>query len=199
MDLEQHSGDLEEVIVIFASSTTFETLLSGKPPRDFWTRMQLTVEMGHPFLVGSDTDLEDVLEQYVRMFLHDILVRQGSETTKTILRLYKLDEGGVEKLLDSFLGNRLNPQDKIRPVSLRVSRAIAKPLHRMCRVRTPSIRVVRTISERVFWGLLAHGLLGVQERGVTDIRFGRDLQQLMEAIDKWCGEKVPALFLEAYS
>jgi len=165
--------------------------------------MQLTVEMGHPFLVGSETDLEQVLEQYVRMFLNDMLLinEEKLKTREKIRRLYGLGDESLKKVLRPFLYDPVSLQEglSVQPVHPQVIEAIAKPLCRMCLVRTPSVRVVRTISERVFWELLAHGLLGIEEQGVQDLSFDRDPEVVRREIEAWCEQKVPTLFLEAYS
>jgi hypothetical protein len=87
----------------------------------------------------------------------------------------------------------------------KLAEQIAIPLSRLCQIRIPSIRVVRTITDKIVWNMLAQGLGGTGQndgeatkwspRSPFDTKFKLNL----ESSQKWCDEYVPIYFLECFA
>lgn len=181
---------LKDEVFVFTASTIYSELLARVAPRDFWTRVQLTVESAHPLMIGSADDRLWIVEQYVKMFLEKNLVKNEA--------------------MQAMTANRYGPSGCEAVKALRencdmVAEQISEPLSRMCQVRIPSIRVVRTITDKVVWNMLAHGLGGTgQDDGEAKRKsplppFGENFELSPESTKKWCNEYVPVFFLESFA
>ncbi|MHB8837795.1 MAG: hypothetical protein ACYC7F_02455 [Gemmatimonadaceae bacterium] len=193
---------IKHVNFLLSAAAPFASLVSQEEfyPPDFWTRVELAVEIPHPFAVPRGAR-STVVEQYCRMFLMREL--DGSAKNKAGTKTDFLSR--VEELYGSAARRDLQQLTDDRKLRLMVSHAMARPLARMSEVRLPSIRVVRTIVGRALWATIAHAYGGVRSQVMessNDSRWpavGRLDFSDDHGFGVWCNQLIPVLFLESYA